>query len=98
MNRSEPTLLRDVLAIDRTVLANERTLLAYGRTLLALFAAGVGVLHFVTEWWAVPTSACLIGLGAVLFGFGLWRYRVVNLHLRRARGDLGQAKESNLEQ
>lgn len=95
MNRSDPALLRDVLAIDRTVLANERTLLAYGRTLLALLATGVGILHFVTEWWAIPTSACLMSVGVLLFSFGLWRYRVVDLHLRRALRDLGQPRESN---
>ncbi len=81
--------LRDVLAIDRTVLANERTLLAYGRTLLALTAASATVIHFVAAWWAIPVGMGLLILGLSLFGFGVWRYRVVNRHLARARSSLG---------
>ena len=88
MSVPEPTFLRDLLAIDRTVLANERTLLAYGRTLLALLAAGATVIHFVTEWWAVPGGVSLVVLGVGLFSFGVWRYRLVNLHLDRARRNL----------
>jgi putative membrane protein len=88
MTPPDPTLLRDVLAIDRTVLANERTLLAYGRSLLALIAGGATVMHFVEEWWAVPAGAALIGLGILLFAYGLWRYRVVGRHLARARENL----------
>ena len=83
-------LLRDVLAIDRTVLANERTLLAYGRTLLGLVAAGATVIHFAAAWWATPVGIALGGLGLGLFGFGMWRYRLVNRHLERARGNLDQ--------
>jgi len=89
MSEPEPTFLRDLLAIDRTVLANERTLLAYGRTLLALLAAGATVIHFVTEWWAVPGGVGLLVLGVALFSFGVWRYRLVNRHLERARRNLG---------
>jgi putative membrane protein len=88
MNGSESTLLRDLLAIDRTVLANERTLLAYGRTLLALFAAGATVLHFVTEWWAGPVGLGCIALGLYLFAFGVHRYRAVRQHLAKARINL----------
>jgi putative membrane protein len=90
MATSNPdTLLRDVLAVDRTVLANERTLLAYGRTLLALLAAAATVIHFVTSWWGTPLGVLLFALGFGLFGLGVWRYRSVNRHLRRARQDLG---------
>ena len=89
MTGMEQTLLRDLLAIDRTVLANERTLLAYGRTFLALSAAGATVIHFVTEWWALPAGAGLIASGLALFGFGVWRYRVTRRDLTRARSTLG---------
>jgi putative membrane protein len=92
MNLSESTLLRDLLAIDRTILANERTLLAYGRTLLALFAAGATVIHFGTEWWATPLGVGLIAVGLLLFGFGVYRYRLVNRHLGRARTNLSPAE------
>ncbi len=83
------SFLRDVLALDRTVLANERTLLAYGRTLLALLAAAGAVMHFVTSWWAAPLGVLLIGGGVGLFLFGVWRYRLVNRHLSKARRNLG---------
>jgi inner membrane protein YidH len=78
-------ILRDVLAIDRTILANERTILAYFRTMLALLAAGGSLIHFIDAPWALPAGLALLGLGPILFGFGVWRYRRVNRHLRRAR-------------
>jgi putative membrane protein len=83
------TLLRDVLALDRTVLANERTLLAYGRTLLALLAAAATVIHFVPSWWGPPVGVLLLTLGVAVFGFGVWRYRRVSRHLTMARQNLG---------
>jgi putative membrane protein len=78
-------ILRDVLAIDRTILANERTILAYFRTMLALLAAGGSLIHFIDAQWALPIGIALLAAGPILFAVGIWRYRLVNRHLRRVR-------------
>jgi putative membrane protein len=90
MTEREDTLLRDVLAIDRTILANERTLLAYFRTMLALLAGGVTIMHFLEDWWVNPLGWVLVAVGPALFAIGLRRYFRVNRHLRRQRHDLSK--------
>lgn len=79
------TLLRDVLAIDRTALANERTLLAYGRTFFALLAVAGTVVHFVTSWWGLVVGLLLGMSGVTIFVVGIWRYRTIRTHLSAAR-------------
>ncbi|WP_452220421.1 DUF202 domain-containing protein [Lacinutrix salivirga] len=44
MNKENPLITRDWLAIERTKLANERTFLAYFRTFLVLLGTGITIL------------------------------------------------------
>jgi putative membrane protein len=85
-NAEKQLILRDRLALDRTILANERTILAYFRTTLAVTAAGVGLIHFVESWWALPVGITLLVSAPVLQGYGIWRYRRVRGDLRGVHG------------
>jgi len=67
-------ILRDHLAIDRTKLANERNFLAFVRTALAFVAGGFGLIKFVDELAYIVIGWILVGIGAIVLGFGFYRY------------------------
>jgi putative membrane protein len=73
---------RDRLAVDRTRLANERTLLAYERTALALCAAGVTLIHVFSATADETLGWFLVGVGAILAPFGVFRFVRVSSRLR----------------
>jgi len=66
--------VRDHLAVDRTVLANERTLLAYVRTALGFVVLGLTVLHFLDELGSRIIAWNLLGVGGLVFIFGMIRF------------------------
>jgi putative membrane protein len=70
-------ILRDYLAIERTRLANERTALSYLRTTLAMTAGALTLLHLVPTPAARITAWTLLTFGALLIGFGLYRFVAV---------------------
>ncbi len=71
-----PTSLgvRDHLAVDRTILANERTLLAYVRTALGFVVLGLTFLHFLDELGSRVTAWGFLGIGGLVFVFGILRF------------------------
>lgn len=81
----EATLLRNVLAADRTELANERTLLAYVRTALAFAITGGSVLHLLTGPLSTIGGVLLLLAGFTTFAIGAWRYRRVHARLAASR-------------
>lgn len=73
--------LRDALAAERTVLANERTFLAHVRTAFATFLAGATGVQLLTHELWTAVAWFFLGLGLVLFGWSLVRYRRVHREL-----------------
>ena len=53
--------------------------------MLALLAAGASLIHFIDTWWAMTAGSLLLGIGPVLFGIGVRRYRRVNRDLQRTK-------------
>ncbi len=80
---------RDRLAGVRTALANQRTLLALIRTALSLSAAGGAVIHLLDHLAATMAGMALVGVGALMMGFGLHSYfrvrRLVHAEVSRGR-------------
>lgn len=82
----EDTQIRDQLALERTHLANERTVLAYLRTALAFVAAGAAIVHFYSDRPLLVTGATvLMAAGAVIGGWGAWRFLSVKKRLEASR-------------
>lgn len=75
--RAESSVLRDVLAADRTRLANERTFLAYVRTAIGFVAAGGGLLYFFDVRAFEISGGLLIAAAALTLVVGVVRYRGV---------------------
>lgn len=83
--QSEESLtLRDYLAIDRTRLANDRTLLSFLRTGFSLVILAIALFEFTDFSLRLWTGFSLMGIGAVVMGIGIIRFRKVNKHLRSA--------------
>lgn len=76
-------ILRDWLALDRTVLANKRTFLAYGRTAIALVVLGIALVKLVHHALLEGAGFALMGLGAIIFLYGLRDYRANQKRLQR---------------
>jgi len=74
----EESILRDLLAADRTILANERTFLAYIRTALTLFVAGVSFIKFFDSIVIELVGWIFVPSGVLTFMLGLRRYKSMN--------------------
>lgn len=77
------TLLRDMLAIDRTKMANERTLLAYVRTALAVAVVGATLIQFFDNVTATIAGVGFIVAAVVMLVIGVRRFRSVQRDLDR---------------
>ncbi|MFH1079557.1 MAG: DUF202 domain-containing protein [Pseudomonadota bacterium] len=91
----EELILRDELAIDRTILANERTALAYFRSALTLVIVGVTLLHFFEKGILLYFGIIFIPCGLAVGGFGIMRYRKMNLSIRIIRNSLKRNAENH---
>jgi putative membrane protein len=75
---------KNMLALGRTIMANERTLLAFTSTSVGLLASGVGLIKLFEN---TIIQFCGVGLmlaSALLFVWGIRRYRNNNKLLRNA--------------
>jgi putative membrane protein len=76
-------------ATRRTLLANERTAMAWWRTGLTSVAVGLGVGKVIPEltegttWPYTIVGAGYAALGIVLFAYGTWRHRDVEVAVMR---------------
>jgi putative membrane protein len=74
----------------RFTLANERTFLAWIRTALALIVSGVAVMQLVPDFGLPGTrgivGALLVGMGALVAGSSVRRWRQVQQAMRRDTG------------
>lgn len=83
----EKLILRDFLAADRTALANERTFLAYIRTSFTLVLAGITILKFFNTFTMHVVAGFSIISGLVIILWGIERYNIVQMSIRKAKGE-----------
>ena len=85
MQTDPKSLLRDVMATERTALANKRTFMAAIRTALALAATGAAFIKFLHDELLEILGWLLIAAGLVMLVIGsinYFRVRRVVLHAR----------------
>jgi len=83
MEKDNPLITRDWLAIERTKLANERTFLAYFRTFLVILGTGVTILKLEFFSDLKSYGIILIIVSAILLIIGLYRLISVRKTIRK---------------
>ncbi len=82
----------NVLAMGRTIMANERTLLSFISTSVGLFASGVGLIKLFENPFIQLCGGLLMLAAALLFVWGIRRYRNNNKLLRNAHAAMKSAQ------
>lgn len=87
MSNDSPSIkfLQQKMAIERTIMANERTFLSYSRTSMALVVAGLSFLHLTDSLYLGIIGAAFVPIGAVLFAFGIARFKKMQHRIREEK-------------